>query len=104
MTVKPALTAEEWAEVLECAFVEGMVAGAVYGADMADIGRPKERHALAALCLHNQPFGFTRGDVRYLRACADIVGEVQGGHYHTEEGELHRIADRIEALLPPEDK
>ena len=125
---EPALTAEEWGEFgwdLEdhpqerqsepYGWKDGETAAVwanasrsiLYLDDGCETVRVKgsgQRHGLAALCLHNQPFGFTREDVRYLRACADIVGEVQGGHYHTEEGELHRIADRIEALLPPEDK
>lgn len=97
---EPALTAEEWGLWLSEGSYE--IDGMLFRKD-GDVVFPSE-HGLAAAFLYGEPFGFTRGDVRYLRACADIVGEVQGGHYHTEEGELHRIADRIEALLPPEDK
>ena len=51
------------------------------------------RHGAAALCLHEQPFGFTRKDVKTLRAADPAFGDC---------GILHAIADRIEALLPPE--
>ena len=55
--------------------------------------------ALSALCLHDQPFGFTREDVEVL---TDAVGSV----YSSMEGsaKLLSLADRIEALLPPEEK
>ena len=53
-----------------------------------------ERHALAALALHGQPFGFTRADVDALRnLCADL---------HPYCQPFHSLADRIAALLPPE--
>lgn len=47
------------------------------------------RHALAALALHGQPFGFTRKDVALLRAA---------NHANV----LNSLIARIEALLPPE--
>ena len=52
--------------------------------------REPVRHALAALSLYKQPFGFTREDVEHLRG---------GFHAH----DFTSLADRIEALLPPED-
>lgn len=50
-------------------------------------------HALAALCLHEQPFGFTRDDVAMIR------GEAADRGVHGAE--WSNLADRIEALLPP---
>lgn len=50
----------------------------------------KNLHALAALCLHGQPFGFTWEDVRVLRE-----------QFHVNL--LQDLADRIAALLPPEE-
>lgn len=56
----------------------------------------KERHALAALALHGQPYGFTRDDVRSLRAAAEMLGGVS-------ERSLLSVASRVAALLPPQD-
>lgn len=94
--IKPALTDKEWA-------VKG-TGNADVGDDgvlilLSDCGgfpyaediRP-DRHALAALCLYEQPFGFTREDVDALRRLAE--------RYHGFEG-ASNLADRIEALLPP---
>ena len=101
--VKPALTAEEWADppymndgkpwwFCEDTFYEG------------EIENP---HAVAAVCLHEQSFGFTRKDVRVLRMNAeeadrtspvmDVSPPIRGGDH------LRSLADRIEALLPTED-
>lgn len=48
------------------------------------------RHAIAALALHGQPFGFTRADLEWLDGC----GLADDGYASLRE----RIAD----LLPPE--
>ena len=58
----------------------------------------EERQALAALCLHEQPFGFTRVDVGRLREM--INGDTDAEHLWYP---LMDLADRIEALLPPEE-
>lgn len=111
--VKPALTAEEWAD-FESYGVElsegsdGVLVQSVSSRGRLDI-EPAEgtiatvdnedgsRHALAALCLHGQPFGFTREDVELLRAVADAIQ-----YDPTEDRVLRSLAKRIEALLPPE--
>lgn len=57
----------------------------------------------AALALHNQPFGFTREDVNWLRT----ITEYTEYSTHMDEEQIKRtefLADRIEALLPPEKK
>lgn len=52
-------------------------------------------HKLAALCLHGQPFGFTRKDVENLRLWAcDFPYDV--------DDIARDLASRIEALLPPD--
>jgi len=56
-------------------------------------------HALAALCLLDQPFGFTREDVDGLR----IMMRREGPRIHLY-GSVATLADRIEALLPPEEE
>lgn len=89
------------------------------GGSMAD---PRGLHALAALCLYGQPFGFTQEDVECLRCCAADqrkhmtdwleVGEVDlatTGKQRLIIAESYRriadwfdsLADRIAALLPP---
>lgn len=128
--VKPALTPEEWARLNResvtrlawgnpgtsdpdfCgtpdpfSFVDGM---GEYSNSLAV--RPERRHALAALALHGQPFGFSREDVARLRA---IQFDSTWGAF-TEDSALEfptldeasqwadTLAARIEALLPPED-
>lgn len=124
MRILPALTPEEWAREIYSSSdgelsVEPHVGSgfgdvSVYLMDAgplldcecekdgpyADAGRaltPQDRHALAALALYGQPFGFTRHDVYWLRTRAHLSdGSV--------DAEMLGIADRIEALLPPEGK
>ena len=62
------------------------------------------RHALAALCLHGQPFGFTREMCEAIRELVRRLGAVDPDLGHVFMiGEALETADRIEALLPPED-
>ena len=78
-----ALTAKEWREVLG--------PNAVFGADLADRGSAalgdycrrfgEDRHAVAALALYGQPFGFTRDDVtaiRFAREALEPFGAADG--------------------------
>ena len=67
--------------------------------DSIDV-EPKDRHAVAAMALHGQPFGFTHEDVRLLRNSADNVVSDSNWHYADAEA-LNALADRIEKLLPP---
>lgn len=128
--VKPALTAEEWhsgpmgdGSSVGGVAVRGQVRmerdyahdrwGVVVtnGADFAGVYTPDGQHALAALALYGQPFGFTWEDWDLLR---EIVQEAYFGGYDgvgwsprwdmssTDYGALvDRLADRIAALLPP---
>jgi hypothetical protein len=80
--VKPALTAEEWQ--LKAARRDDTNVGVddtgTFGADnyvtngqrdtLFSTDSPPARHAIAALALHGQPFGFTREDVSILRNLA----------------------------------
>ena len=133
--VKPALTREEW-ERLEWRgegerdgsgyqFValdpEGRLSAGSWNPDYAlgDVSGPLPddgRKAIAALCLHDQPFGFTREDVVRHRECAKRDREIfhvaglsdDPEDDYVEFEAAHRIdwhesmVDRIEALLPPE--
>ena len=100
--MKPALSAEEWlhddawdTESFVCAFVsEGVLE--VANTDGRPTGKTDNLHGVAALCLHGQEFGFTREDVDYLRGNANKEG-------FWEPERRATLADRIEALLPPEE-
>ena len=76
--------------------------GSVY-----EIPNPK-RHEVAAECLHEQPFGFTREDVEHHRRLAGECGNSDGSsivlfaQMEALSAWHLSMADRIEALLPPE--
>lgn len=107
-TIPPALSAEEWGEVQSWGDSDRrrLLADACYAADLADIGRPKPSHALAALCLYGQPFGFTAEDVAVLKQLsADKAATFRkiGLEWCLRESDaLASLASRIAALLPPE--
>lgn len=62
-----------------------------------------ERHAVAALCLYGQPFGFTREDVQALEELRQgfMTASYGRGNGSPIERALASLADRIAALLPP---
>ena len=93
--VRPALTAEEWSSALGWR----LDPDSWVSTDCAGGSEVENRHSMAAVCLHNQSFGFTRHDVEVLTYA---VGSV----YSSMEmsAKLLSLADRIEALLPPEGK
>lgn len=104
--IEPALTAEEWGQQrFETEALAGEATaqideeGDVYVSPTTKDGaffHGADRHALAALLLYGQTFGFTRSDVILLRHFAkDFPEEAQLGH------NLRNLADRIEALSPP---
>ena len=100
--MKPALTPEEWAIELAQEDAHGWPVGdprARVGFD-GDSWHPK-LHALAALCLHGQPFGFTREDVAFLRETTPADCGINGYTEKTARRRLANLADRIEALLAP---
>jgi hypothetical protein len=103
--VTPALTAAEWAGVL------------ARRAQLDEIREqlldtPWSSHAVAALLLYGEPFGFTAQDVEdeaqvadYCKAMAkqlDGTGQKETAATFRELGERHTIrAGKIAALLPP---
>ncbi len=109
-----ALTPEEWAKVGgQVQVVRGdpldRLTPRIYGGRESDVlimddwgeasgaKTPEQRHALAALALHGQSFGFTWADVDMMRDIVKEVTELTPYWHHT----LADIADRIAALLPP---
>ena len=131
--IKPALTAEEWARggranaprPGDWAFINGAGSVTIQTAEGGPVFVDGERHALAALCLHGQPFGFTWEMWRavlsslYYGAGAKTCPSCGGGGWKMVEppicadcgfqplprGEYRALtkaaADRIAALLPP---
>ena len=111
--MKPALTPEEWGRVPEKPFPSkarildrGRVVTAAYvkgKPTQVELVASGDYAALAALCLHGQPFGFTREDVTLLRENlpADVLILGFASTEHAQAMFLD-LADRIEALLPPE--
>lgn len=63
------------------------------------------RQGLAAFCLYGQPFGFTREDVKVLKEVAEYETNLAYDdlrHADAWVAPMLLLADRIEALLPPE--
>lgn len=104
VTMKPALTAKDWADKMfeatlaptcEATVIVRDVDVFIGSADGACF-RGADRHALAAIALYDQPYGFTREDVNFVHYLADLT------HDETNRKGAQELADRIEALLPPE--
>lgn len=104
---QPALTPDEWAcGAMSRAWLEdGRVK--VNGEDDG-IYEGVDRHALAALALHGQPFGFTADLLKRLRH-APSLGQVSDDLFEISREDLRILlgarteaANLIEALLPPE--
>lgn len=113
--MKPALTAEEWAAkrvVLGTGFPARWEAYVERGGgEYQDPPRlhlwrdgygvqAGRDHALAALALYGQPFGFSHEDVREIQDAGFAVMKFGGNRAWQQR--LQAIADRIKALLPPE--
>lgn len=62
---------------------------------------PAQRHAVAALCLYGQPFGFTRDDLDAFWAAYSAFCDSQNNDDTGRMDRLHSLGCRIEALLPP---
>jgi hypothetical protein len=107
--IKPALTAEKWETFGNVERSIGIVpvgpdanAGfyAIDGWPMYNV----THHALAAIALYRQPFGFTREELELMQflAKANNGWDVEwGGDMCTR---AKSIAQKIAALLPPETK
>lgn len=66
------------------------------------IAEPATLHAVAALALHGQPFGFSHADVEHLRSAA-TCDACEGTFCLSPDlrDALEDLAVRIAALLPP---
>ena len=99
--IKSALTAEEWADgKTERGYSWTMVGGDLWLSPPGDgpLVLIQNRHAAAALCLHEQPLGFTREDITLISL---LRSNLPIGRQAAVR-DSHALADRIEALLPPD--
>lgn len=91
--IKPALSATEWAS-----WRRGVMNSDLLEFSAEDIGGNEyRRHAVAALALYGQSYGFTQDDVQLLRGIAAGHELIMGRWPRAAD-----LADRIQALLPPE--
>ena len=106
--VTPALTPEEWGNLfaergdvyINACRVHGMYMQIPEEEPDDGLVPDDARHAIAALALYRQPFGFAEDAADMVRLAADQIHD----EWETPElrAVLHAIADRIAALLPPE--
>lgn len=93
--MKPALTAEEWRKALRGGDIGWNAEQDIVVESVRRLAS-NLRPAVAALALYGQTFGFTREDVTQLRFLAATDG------WEAFREFAIGLADRIEALLPPE--
>ena len=100
--IQPALTKGQWETLERHGVIEGYV-DICDGPIPTPIRAPthKDRHALAALALHDHPAGFTWEDVEELRGVAE---DYDGEPAQQVSPTLRYLADRIAALLPPREE
>lgn len=100
--IKPALTAEEWAVET----MDGLGTRLTWAAKEAGVNDEVSRHALAALALYGQPFGFTHEDVELLHRGGEAIVSLAAEGYgdqreaNAASDRMGQLADRIAALLP----
>jgi len=109
--IAPALTREEWGMRGHCLYFHGITVARFHEGDVGLMDgqnpSPAARHALAALCLSGQPFGFTREDVIRLSALiealehADTAQELLVELIVLDPNPWRQLVVRIAALLPP---
>lgn len=95
--IKPALTEEQW-RIYMAGYARLDVEASFGLGHMPDLDT-KDPHAIAALALHGQEFGFSWDDVDTLRKYDVIVARYEGRQ--DDEVDMHALADRIASLLPP---
>lgn len=99
----PALSVEEWIQFgADMHVLQRLAAGGRPWGFQRRLTPQQKLHAVAAMALYEQPFGFTRDDLRLLRSDP----QAHAGHGLMGESDrayrLENLAQRIAALLPPE--
>jgi hypothetical protein len=108
--IQRALTGLDWANIREGHEkpLHGDMGVSLWGEGIAlhtgnrytEVAAPGDRHTLAALCLYQQPFGFTHEDVKMLEAFAAY--SIREKHDTAAADHLTALASRIASLLPPQ--
>jgi hypothetical protein len=110
--IPSALSPEQWRSWADPPDPDDPDRGQTYGRDaiqyaITDAEAP-DRHALAALALHGQPFGFTWEDVEAVNDAAHeyrLIGiapiDPRSAAYNAVADVLYSLTNRIAALLPP---
>lgn len=100
----PALSPEEWIQ-----YGDDLQIMADWAADKRPFGPTRrftfeeKRHAVAAIALHGQPFGFTHDEEALLEEQARFY-EHRGFAGDSElAGRIRRLLKKISTLLPPRD-
>ncbi len=108
MSIKPALTAEQWAEILK--IQEGWPVESSYGPMLSDIWDVAGPIGLAALCLKDQPYGFTMERLKTHREVVLWAETFYRNHFPHDESAEAMLAEAkadlvcIAALLPESDQ
>lgn len=97
-----ALSAEEWIQ-----YANDLTIMADWAADKRPFGPHRrftfeqKRHAVAAMALHNQPFGFTHDEERMLEMQARFYEHRAFAGDAEIAAKLRVLQQKISALLPP---
>lgn len=97
MTITPAMAPDGWAKLQDTKTCESEI---YEGKLLANNVVVENRHAVAALALHGQPFGFTWDHVIALEYAIEASDQYIG-HDVPSHDDLVSLKDRIAALLPP---
>lgn len=113
--VRPALSPQEWSrnEVFSYGRRGPRIAADEDSIEFDDGIDPQHgasfrerRHAVGALALHGQPFGFTWADVDAIRREVSLIRSETSPRMQDDPATARQstIADRIAALLPPREE
>jgi hypothetical protein len=113
--VKPALTPEEWANFKDSGFPLTLSCDPPHFVDIGDDVRTirvsDSLHAVAAFCLHRQPFGFTREMLAaveftlrdYSRTLSHMpISSPARPFWDEHVTQFGLLVANLKALLPPE--
>ena len=99
----PALNVEEWIQFgSDHRVLRDLAAGRRPWGFQRRLTPLQKIHAVAAMALYGQKFGFTREDVQLLRTGLQSYASPGWGGEADRSHRLENLAQRIAALLPPE--
>lgn len=100
--IRRALTAAEWIQ-----YGDNLAVMADWAADKRPFGPDRrstmeeKRHAVAAIALHGQPFGFTHDEEALLEEQAKFYEHRGFAGDAQVTARIRRLLEKISALLPP---